>query len=50
MIDTAWRVSENFTGQIYDVEFDDDAIIAIAEAYMAQMEHPNWARQGTNKN
>lgn len=32
------------------VEFDDDHIIALAEAYLAWMEHPMRARKGPDKN
>ena len=35
--------------RVIDVEFDDDDIIALAESYMAQLEHPKMARKGPAK-
>ena len=32
-----------------DVEFNDEDIIALAESYMAQLEHPKMVRKGLNK-
>ena len=34
---------------VFNVEFDDDDIIALAESYMAQLEHPKMVSQGPVK-